>query len=367
MRMQTAKRAGGLALWLVLAAGVGGAGLGGCDSGSTSGNGFFPADGVSGADVAGGDTATGGDASLLPGSLTSCIASAQCAVDLCRNNWSANCGAPCANATASAAAATASALLACTTQQCVLGDCAGSQPPTQACMDACTAQKCPTELFACWEQGNSPGSDGCGSIAACLPGCDNDPKRFTCQATCYGKASAGAQSQFKATSLCLSQNPTAPAQCADESLTCLADGKTGQDSCYAVQSCLSKCAESDSACQGSCFGKGSATAQSQLLALLECAAGSNPESCLPQTIACATPSGNANCLDTAQCVGGCPGGDAQGTCALDCLNKATPGGANAFAKLAPCIQKNCPDCQGNDCQSCATSKCFSEALTCSTN
>lgn len=357
MHMQTATWMGKWVLGLALAAG-----LAGCDSGTSGGGGFVDSDAV-----AAGDTQTGGDASLLPGSLTSCIASAQCAVDRCRDNWSASCGAPCANATASAAAATASALLECTTQQCVLGDCAASKPPTQACMDECTARKCPTQLFACWEQGQTPGSSGCGAIAACLPGCDSDPKRFTCQAGCYGAASAAAQSQFKATSLCLAQNPGAEAQCADESLTCLADGKTGADSCYVVQGCLGECAEEDTACQGSCFGKGSATAQSQLLALLACVSGANPEACLDQTIACATPSGSSGCMDTAQCVGACPSGDAQASCAINCLHKATPGGANAFAKLAPCIQKNCPGCQGNDCQSCATSKCFGEALSCSTN
>jgi hypothetical protein len=345
---------------------LGAVSLVGCEASSPNNGLYVATDGQSGLDGSQtGDGANGQDVPLTPGSLKTCTASAQCAVNACRDNWSTTCGAACANATASAAATTASALLDCTTQQCVLGVCAGTSPPTQACMDSCTAAKCGVELLACWDQGATPGTKGCGSVVSCLTACDSDPQRFTCQAGCYTAASTAAQTQFKATSTCINKAGGDAGPCAAESLTCLGDGKTGSASCYDAQDCLTKCGNDDSDCQGSCFASGTSQAQNELVALLDCVTGPSPDNCLDETIVCASPSGSANCLDTASCAGACPTGPAQAACAMACLHKATPAAAQAFGELGPCMQKNCAGCQGAACQSCATSKCLTQALGCS--
>lgn len=360
--------------------------LAACGSTSSGGGGgvFYAADGSSLSDVTptsdtgnGSDTLTDGAAGdsttkpdstsdvLVPGSLATCIATSQCAIDACKDKWSATCGQACANAAATAAAAPASALLSCTTTKCLQGKCAGAA--TQKCMDDCTASDCPTELIACWEQGATPGSKGCGSVLSCLTACDSDPKRFTCQAGCYNAMDKAGNAQFKTLSTCIGANGGKTDACVKESLACVADGKTGSGSCYDVQSCIGKCGTSDTTCQGACYGNGSANAQTQLLSLLNCVNTSGADKCLDQTVTCATPTGSVGCVDTATCVGACAAGATQGACVMDCLHKATSGGAKAFAKLAPCMQKNCAGCTGSACQSCAGSKCLSDALNCNSN
>lgn len=301
---------------------------------------------------------------LQPGSLKTCSAASQCAIDACKDSWTATCGQTCANATATAAAPTASALLTCENTKCVAGKCATT--PTQACMDSCTASDCPNELVACWEQGATPGTKGCSTILTCLTACDTAPERFTCKAACYNAVDAAGEAAFKAMSSCIETNGGQTDPCDKESLTCLSDGKTGSGTCYDVQACIGKCASTDTACQGACYGNGSATAQTQLLTLLNCVNSSGATNCLDQTITCATPTGSTGCLATANCVAACPTGAAQSACIMDCLHKSTPGGATAFGTLAPCMEKNCPNC-GSNCQSCATSKCLSDAMTCNSN
>ncbi len=304
---------------------------------------------------------------VQPGSLKTCIASSQCAIDACKAAWSATCGQTCANATAKEAAPTASALLDCTTKKCLQGKCAGTSPPTQKCMDDCTASDCPNELVACWEQGGTPGTQGCSTILNCLTGCDSNPQRFTCQAACYNAVNKTGETQFKTLSTCVNANGGKADKCVKESLLCLSDGKTGSGSCYDVQACLAKCATGDTQCQGTCYGNGSATSQTQLLTLMNCVNTSGADKCLGETVTCATPTGSVGCVDTATCVTGCGTGATQAACVMDCLHKASSGGASAFAKLAPCVQKNCPGCTGSACQNCAASKCLSDALNCNSN
>ena len=302
---------------------------------------------------------------LQPGSLKTCTAASQCAVDACKNGWTANCGQTCANATGKDAAPTASALLDCTTKKCVQGKCATT--PTQDCMEACTASDCPSELVACWEQGATPGSKGCSTVLGCLTACDSNPERFTCKAACYNAADKAGETAFKALSACVAANGGKTDPYVKESLTCISDGKTGSGSCFDVQDCVGKCAKTDTACQGACYGNGSATAQTQLLTLLNCVNTSGADKCLDPTITCATPTGSTGCIDTATCVSGCPTtGDAAAPCIMGCLHKASANGAKAFGKLAPCMQKNCANC-GSNCQSCATSKCLSDAMNCNSN
>ncbi len=304
---------------------------------------------------------------LQPGSLKTCVIASQCAVDACKANWTATCGQSCANATATAAAPTASALLACTTTKCLQGTCAGTTPPTQKCMDDCTAASCANELVACWEEGATPGSKGCSTILSCLTGCDSDPERFTCQANCYNAVGATGETQFKALSTCVNANGGSATPCTKESLACVSDGKSGSGTCYAVQDCIGKCATGDTACQGACYGNGSASAQTQLLDLLNCVNSKGAANCMTQTITCATPTGSTGCLNTATCVGNCPTGATQAKCVMDCLHASTATGATSFGKLAPCMEANCANCTGNACQSCATSKCLTQALDCNSN
>ena len=302
---------------------------------------------------------------VQPGSLKTCTAASQCAVDACKANWTATCGQTCANATATAAAPTAAALLDCTTKKCLNGTCAGAV--TEKCMNDCTAASCGNELVACWEQGATPGSQGCSGILNCLTACDNDPERFTCQAKCYTAVNTAGEAQFKAMSACVNANGGKTDPCVKESLICLSDGKSGSGTCYDVQDCVGKCASTDTACQGACYGNGSTTAQTQLLALLSCVNTSGAAACLTPTITCATPTGSVGCLNTATCVSGCAAGATQAKCVMDCIHAATPAAATSFGKLAPCMQKNCANCTGSACQSCATSKCLTQALDCNSN
>lgn len=233
-------------------------------------------------------------------------------------------------------------------------------------MDNCISTECPGQLVACWEQGAKPGSKGCSTVLDCLTGCDSDPKRFTCQANCYTALSSGAQGQFKAISTCSNANGGDTSKCVKESLTCLADGKSGSQSCYDVQACVGKCAKGDTGCQGKCYANGSAQAQTQLIALVNCVSGGAADQCLPQTITCASPSGKTGCIAMANCVTGCPTGDTQAACVMDCIHGGTPKAGQAFAKLAPCMQKKCANC-GSDCQNCAIQNCFNEASACNSN
>ena len=312
-----------------------------------------------GGDGGGGDTAT-------PGTYATCTEASQCAQDSCKT-WSATCGQACANAAAQTAAAPAAALLDCSTKKCLQGKCAGTTPPDATCMDACIGVNCGNELAACWEQGFSAGQKACSTAPDCMKACDSAAKPFTCRAACYQALSKTGAEQFKVYATCAEKAGDAN-KCVKESLVCLSDAKTGSGTCYDLSACAGKCAKTDSACVGLCYGQGTATAQNQLITLLNCLAGPNASACLDPTIACATPSGSAKCLDTATCVGGCPpSGDAQATCIMDCLHKATPNGAKAFGKLAPCMLKNCPGCTGNACQTCAQQKCLGDAMNCSSN
>ncbi len=316
------------------------------------------------------DTKTGADVAtdvVQPGSLKTCIASSQCAINACQASWSASCGQTCANATATAAAPTAAALLDCTVKKCLQGKCAGTTPPTQKCMDDCTSSDCPNELVACWAQGSTPGSKGCSTILSCLTNCNSDPERFTCQAACYNAVNTTGEGQFKTLTDCVSANGGDTNKCVKESLACLSDGKSGSATCYDLQACMGKCAAGDTTCQGACYGVGSASAQTELLTLLNCVTASGANACLAPTITCATPTGSVGCIDTATCVTGCGTGATQAACVMDCLHKCSASGAQAFAKLAPCMQKNCANCTGSACQSCATSKCLSEAMNCNSN
>ena len=338
--------------------------------GTSLGDVSTPTDAAADADGALTDTGTKADGAAdvaQPATLKTCVAAYQCAIDACKANWTSTCGATCANATAKEAATTASALLDCTVKKCLQGKCAGATPPTQKCMDDCTASDCPTELIGCWEQGTTPGTKGCSTVLDCLTGCDKEAERFTCQAACYNAIDKASETQFKALSTCVNANGGKTEPCAKESLSCLADGKTGSGSCYDVQDCISKCASTDTACQGACYGNGSGAAQTQLLALLNCVNTSGADKCLAPTITCATPTGSTGCVDTATCVGACAAGAGQSTCIMNCLHNSTSGGAQAFAKLAPCMQKNCAGCTGSACQSCAGSKCLSDALNCNSN
>jgi hypothetical protein len=302
---------------------------------------------------------------LQPGSLKTCTEASQCAIDACKNGWSPTCGQTCANATGSAAAPSASALLDCTTKKCVQGKCATT--PTQDCMDACTASDCPNELVTCWEQGATPGSKGCSTVLGCLSACDSNPERFTCKAACYNAADKAGETAFKALSACVAKNGGKTDPCAKESLTCISDGKTGSGTCYDVQDCVGKCAKTDTVCQGACYGNGSATAQTQLLTLLDCVNSKGASACLDQTVTCATPTGTTGCVDSATCVGGCPAGDTQATCVMSCLHNASPKAGKVIGPFLTCMQKNCATCSGSDCQNCAISKCFSQASTCNSN
>ena len=300
------------------------------------------ADAKAGEDTQGTDDAAKADTApdvpsdvLQPGSLKTCVIASQCAIDACKASWTATCGQTCANATATAAAPTASALLACTTTKC--------------------------------QQGATPGSKGCSTILSCLTGCDSDPERFTCQANCYNAVGATGETQFKALSTCVNANGGSATPCTKESLACLSDGKSGSGTCYAVQDCIGKCATGDTACQGACYGNGSASAQTQLLDLLNCVNSKGAANCMTQTITCATPTGSTGCLNTATCVGNCPTGAAQAKCVMDCLHASTAAGATSFGKLAPCMEANCANCTSSTCQSCATSKCLTQALDCNSN
>lgn len=360
------------------------AGLTACGSSSGGGGGggvFYGGDGYSQSDVTptadsgggsdvstltdttsgGSDTASGGSDVLAPGSLKTCVAASQCAIDACKDKWSLDCGKACANAAAPDAASPASALLNCTTTKCFSGKCAGN--PTQKCMDDCTASDCPNELVACWSQGATPGNGGCSTVADCLTKCDSDPERFTCQSICYNALSTAAVGQFQALTACLGKNGGDYAKCGKETLTCLSDGKSGSSSCYDVQACIGKCAKTDATCQGACYGQGSTTAQTQLMTLLDCITKNGADKCLDPTIACATPSGTAGCMTTANCVTGCPTGDAQGGCIMDCLHKTSTANAASFGKLATCMTSKCPNC-GNNCTTCAIMNCGSQANSC---
>ena len=198
-------------------------GLVACGTTASGGGGVFTADGAGLADaITPTDAAATGDSNapsdgvadtaksdvaadvLQPGSLKTCSASSQCAIDACKSNWTATCAQTCANATASAAAPTASALLDCTTKKCLQGKCAST--PTQDCMDGCTASDCPNELVACWEQGATPGNKGCSTVLDCLTACDKDPERFTCKAACYNAVNAAGETAFKTLSTCVNAN-----------------------------------------------------------------------------------------------------------------------------------------------------------------
>lgn len=374
-----------LKLWTTMAITLTAMACGGTTGGG--GGGFFYADGAAGlGDVstptdaqAGGDanSTTGGDAqggsdgSTLTDTTTAttfatCTEASQCVQDACKAAWSITCGSGCAPKMSTAAAPTGNALLNCISQKCVQGACVGSLGADPTCMDDCTATACGAELVACWEQGATKGTQGCSSAIACLDACKSDPKKFTCQAGCYNALDATGATQFKALSTCLTKSGGKPDACSKETLVCLGDGKSGTASCYDVAKCSQACGKDDTTCQGKCLASGSATAQSQLQALLTCVSAGDSSKCLPQTATCATPSGSANCQATGECVAACPTGDASAGCVLDCLHGGTKKGTDALVKLTPCMLKNCPSC-GNNCQSCATSKCLNDAIACGSN
>lgn len=348
---------------------------------TTGGGGYFPiGDGTSvDQDAALGDSAappsdTQGTSDTAPADLkitpdvapvtiATCTAVSQCAHDDCNTNWSPTCGQACLKSAATAAAPSASALLACAEQKCHQGPCQGSGKPDEKCMEDCTGKQCYQQLAACWEQGAGVGQKGCSTALDCFNACEQlGMGKFTCQATCYTNLSAAGRDQFKTMAACIAQGGAASA-CYESTLTCLADGKQGQQTCYDVFPCVQQCGN-DTTCQGACYGKGTGTAQKQLLSLLTCVTGSKPDDCFAQTVTCATPSGSSSCMDLTSCVPGCPSGSAQAGCVIDCLHGATQKGADDFGKLAVCMQQKCPGCSGQACQSCATSKCLTQALAC---
>ena len=357
------------------------ASLAACGTSTGGGGTYFPVgDGVAGTDVGqlgdtappSGDTQPTGDtaaqdvkiaADVPPATLATCTLVSQCAHDDCQANWSATCGQACAKSASSAATPTASALLACSQAKCAQGTCKSSGKPDEKCMEDCTGKQCPAELAACWEQGAAVGAKGCSTSLKCFSDCDKlSSGKFTCQANCYTAMGQAGRDEFKAVALCVAAGGAASA-CYAPSLSCLADGKSGQQTCYDMFPCVQKCGN-DTTCQGGCYGQGTSAAQKQLLDLLTCATGATPNDCFAQTVTCSTPTGNKTCMDLTTCVPACPAGAAQAGCVMDCLHGSSQASADAFGKLATCMQQKCPGCTGSACQSCATSKCLSQAMSC---
>lgn len=325
-------------------------------------------DSIAGADAKAGTDTTTADLASTPDvpqtqPLATCTLVSQCTHDDCDKNWSGTCGAACAKAATPAATPTATDLLACSTSKCFEGPCKTTGKPDDKCMDDCVGKQCAPQLAACWEQGASVGTGGCAAASACFGGCDKlTTGKFTCQANCYTAMSTAGRGQFKAVAACLATAADSKA-CLVPTFECLSDGKQGSQSCYDAFPCVQACG-SDAACLGSCYAKANADGQKQLVQLIECVTGANPNDCLTQTVGCASPSGSAACMDLASCAQACPAGAGQAACVMTCLHGGTSAGATAFAKLASCMQQKCPGCTGSACQTCATSKCLSQAMAC---
>lgn len=118
--------------------------------------------------------------------------------------------------------------------------------------------------------------DTCGAAYECMVNCGNDA---SCQEQCFVNASPQAQGQLNDLFTCLEDkcggNMTDQqfAQCVQDNCSaqtdaCFGPAVTGSDTCEQVYDCFGTCA--DDSCYNTCYGEGSAQAQSQINAMLQC-------------------------------------------------------------------------------------------------
>ncbi len=284
-----------------------------------------------------------------------CAKGAQC-VEICKSlssPWS--CFAGCYNGMNDAGQAGFDAVAACYAQ----AQQAGNKPD-----DVCFVQ-----IATCYA-GDKAGTGQCWDVFGCIESCKAaGTAEDLCGLSCVGALTKEGQAQFAKLGPCW-QNGLDPG-CKDAYLACVQP--QGSKDCAAVLSCQSSCQGSDQAkapgCIFSCMHQGSQAGAKAYLDLLACEKAGN---CGQALTSCATPKGNATCLQTFQCVQGCVskgGADATG-CVVGCMQAATPASGKAFADLMICdgdCKKGCGGQDGACKEACVSSKCGGLLATCSLN
>jgi len=205
------------------------------------------------------------------------------------------------------------ALFQCIDQYC--GNVSDSQYGT------CVNNNCGAQINACFPVGT--GAWTCRQVYDCLVDCPSTDN--TCGNTCYEQGTAQAQTDLDALLSCLNNQcgslsgdafqTCASQQCGGQIDACLPT-LTGDANCSEVTDCINNCSSSDSECPYDCYETGTASAQDQYVALVDCAdtkCGNQSgdayvtcysQQCAGELDACFPPT---NCVITG---GGCNGGEA---------------------------------------------------------
>ncbi|TNF31472.1 MAG: trypsin-like serine protease [Deltaproteobacteria bacterium] len=203
------------------------------------------------------------------------------------------------------------ALFQCIDQYC--GNVSDSQYGT------CVNTNCASQISACFPVGS--GAWTCRQVYDCLVDCPSTDD--TCGGTCYEQGTTQAQSELDGLLNCLNDKcgtvsgdafqTCASQQCGNEIDICLPT-LTGDATCDEVASCIGACSDTATDCPYGCYETGTAVAQSQYIALVDCAdtkcgtlSGNDYVNCYSQQCAnelnaCFPP---ANCAITG---GGCGAG-----------------------------------------------------------
>ncbi|MCA9560516.1 MAG: trypsin-like serine protease, partial [Myxococcales bacterium] len=200
--------------------------------------------------------------------------------------------------------------------QCSDSHCANASGDAYA---TCMGNQCGSQIAACFPVGTGPLS--CRDAYGCMYDCaDNDS---ACQNDCYEQGTAVAQGQLDAMFSCFDAqcanasdfSACANQNCAPQIDTCFPT-VTGPESCETVAGCLFDCPDNDSACGNACYESGTAQAQAQYDAIVDCVIANCDnltgsaysqcvdDHCAAQYNACFPP---ANCPIVG---GGCPSGEA---------------------------------------------------------
>lgn len=200
--------------------------------------------------------------------------------------------------------------------QCGSARCANAQGDAYG---ACMQSQCGSQVEACFPVGTGPLS--CRDTYNCLYDCADDDQ--ACANGCYEQGTAAAQDQLDAMLSCFQAqcasasdfSACANQKCASQIATCLPP-VTGPETCETVAGCLSDCADNDGTCINGCYESGTAQAQAQYEAIVDCVNASCQnltgaaygkcidDHCAAQYAACFPP---ANCPIVG---GGCPSGQA---------------------------------------------------------
>lgn len=151
-------------------------------------------------------------------------------------------------------------------------------------------------------------------------------------------------------------------------------GRTGQDGCEQVRTCVDNCALNDNTCITDCVAFGTEQAQDDYRALADCRVRN---ACIDDLcVANQCPQEEATCSGdsagpgpgvsggTCDAIFGClqTCGEEDDVCAEACIEAATPESQQLFMSLVGCMQQNCAEAE--DLQSCVEASCSPQLNAC---